>query len=120
MGLSTTIDVTDKFNSGSFLNFYIQDLSGWDTCVVQIVTPSGAVSFGTTNDDGSVLGVLPPVNLIPVNFIPVQGVSLETGMASTTTSVSSNYKFEKIGQFLIVAGIGVTVVKMIFNLSKIS
>lgn len=120
MALSTIVDVTDKFNSGTFLNFYIQDLSGWDSCVVQIANPTGSISFATTNDDGSVTGVVPPVPIVPANFLPVQGISLETGTASVSTAVSSNYKFEVIGKFLLMAAIGVTVEKMILSLSKIS
>lgn len=120
MALSTIVDVTDKFNSGTFLNFYIQDLSGWDSCVVQIVNPSGSIAFGTTNDDGSVTGVVPPNPIVPANVLPVQGISLETGVAAISTAVSSDYKFGVIGKFLLMAAIGVTVEKMILSLSKIS
>ena len=45
---SNVLDVTEQFNAAGL--FY-QDLSGWDEAIVQIISPSEAISFKTTNDD---------------------------------------------------------------------
>ena len=115
--ISKIEDVTAEFNAASG---YIQDLSGWDYAVVQIISPTGAVSFKTTNDSGYDTGVLPPSPVVPENWLAVQGVDLATGTAATSTSTSTNYKFGVIGKFLQLTGTSVTATKVIISLNKIN
>lgn len=115
--ISHVLDVTSDFNISSS---YIQDLSNWDYAVVQIISPSGAVSFKTTNDSGYVTGTLPPSPVVPANWLAVQGVDLATGTAATSTSTSTNYKFGVIGKYLQLTGTSVTATKVIISLNKIN
>ena len=115
--ISKIEDVTTEFNANSG---YIQDLSGWDYAVVQIISPSGAVSFKTTNDSGYTTGVIPPSPVVPANWLAVQGVDLATGTAATSTSTSTNYKFNVIGKYLQLTGSSVTATKVIISLNKIN
>lgn len=115
--ISRVIDVTDQFNAS---NAYIQDLSGWDYAVVQLVSPSGAVSFTSTNDDGSVTGQLNPVPVAPANFLTVFGLNITTNTAVTSANASALVKFNVIGRFLRLAGSGVTATKVIISLNKVA
>jgi len=115
--ISKIVDATEVFNADSA---YVQDLSGWDYAVVQIVSPSSAVSFKTTNDSGYDTGVLPPSPVVPENWLAVQGVDLATGTAATSTNASSTYKFNVIGKYLQLIGTTVTATKVIISLNKIN
>lgn len=97
--ISKIIDVSSVFTA-SGAQAYIQDLTGWDSCVVQIMSPSAAIAFNTTNDNGSVTGTLPPVPQVPANWLAVQGVNIGTGASVTSTAVSANVKFTNFGKFL--------------------
>ena len=94
---SNVLDVTQQFNAAG--SFY-QDLSGWDEAMVQIVSPSGAISFKTTNDDGAVTGQLLPVPEVPVNWVTVQGIKLSDGATVSSISASDIVKFVNFGKYL--------------------
>jgi len=99
--ISKTVDATDSFNS---LGYYYQDLSGWDTAVVQLVSPSEVISFFTTNDNGAINGQLLPAPEVPLNWDVVKGVDLATKGDVTSASTSSNVEFTIIGQYLLLQG----------------
>jgi hypothetical protein len=99
--ISKTIDATSSFNS---LGYYYQDLSGWDTAVVQFVTPSEAISFFTTNDNGAVNGQLLPTPQVPLNYDVVKGIDLATKSDITSASTDLNVQFGNIGQYLLLKG----------------
>lgn len=98
--ISTTVDATESFNANG--EFY-QDLSGWDSAVVQIVTPSAAVNFTTTNDNGSVTGQLLPAPEVPINWVTVLGVNLTTKTDVSSIAVSGIVEFGIIGKYLKIA-----------------
>ena len=102
--ISKVVDATESFNVGGF---YIQDLSGWDSAVVQFGTISaeGTITFYTTNDDGSVnAGQLLPAPEVPDNFIPVKGVDLATKGDVLVASNDSMVEFGIIGKYLSLSG----------------
>jgi len=102
--ISKVVDATNDFNKGGF---YIQDLSGWDSAVVQFGTISeeGTITFYTTNDDGSVkAGQLLPAPEVIDNFIPVKGVDLATKGDVLVASNDSMVEFGIIGKYLSLAG----------------
>jgi len=99
--ISKTIDATSSFNS---LGYYYQDLSGWDSAVVQFVTPSEAISFFTTNDNGAINGQLLPAPEVPLNWDVVKGIDLATKGDVTSASTDSNVEFGIIGQYLLLQG----------------
>ena len=98
--ISNVIDATESFNTNG--SFY-QDLSGWDSAVVQFVSPSGSIGFFTTNDDGAITGQLLPAPQVPINWISVAGVNLTTKSDITTISASGLVQFGIIGQYLKIA-----------------
>jgi hypothetical protein len=97
--ITRVIDATPIFQTGA-AQAYVQEVSGWDNVVVQITSPSAAINFNTTNDNGSVFGVLPPVPQVPANWLPVQGINLATGTSVTSVSASASVRFSNIGKFL--------------------
>jgi hypothetical protein len=97
--ITEVIDVTSVFQPDAAQS-YIQDVSGWDSVVVQIVSPTSAVNFNTTGDNGYVLGQLLPVPQVPVNWLPVQGTNILTNESVSTVSQSSAVRFQNIGKFL--------------------
>jgi hypothetical protein len=99
--ISRTVDATLDFNSKGY---YIQDLSGWDSAVVQFVTPSEAVSFFTTNDDGAVQSQLLPAPEVPGNWDVVLGTNLATKVDASTTISNAIYEFGIIGKYLLLEG----------------
>lgn len=94
---SITIDLTEDFNERAY---YIQDLSGYDFAVLQIVTPSATIAFNTTNDNGGVTGTLLPSPQVPVNWTPVFGLNLQTNVIAINAAATGIWRFEIIGQFL--------------------
>ena len=106
--ISKVVDATNDFNKGGF---YIQDLSGWDSAVVQFGTISeeGTITFYTTNDDGSVkAGQLLPAPEVIDNFTPVKGVDLATKGDVLVASNDSMVEFGIIGKYLSLAGDTIT------------
>ena len=99
--ISTLVDATDSFNANN--NFY-QDLSGWDSAVVQFVGTSGTVSFSTTNDDGSITGQLSPAPEVPINWVTVLGVNLTTKTDVSSIAAAGIVEFGIIGKYLLLQG----------------
>lgn len=99
--ISTVVDATASFNTNG--NFY-QDLSGWDSAVVQFVSPSNEISFSTTNDDGSITGQLLPAPEVPLNWVSVLGVNLTTKTDVGSISGSGIVEFGIIGKYLLLQG----------------
>lgn len=95
--ISKVVDATASFNANGS---YYQDLSGWDSAVVQFVTPSGAISFTSTNDDGSITGDLLPAPEVPINWITVLGVNLTTKTDISSIAVDGLVEFGIIGKYL--------------------
>jgi hypothetical protein len=99
--ISSVVDATDSFNANN--NFY-QDLSGWDSAVVQFVGTSGTVSFSTTNDDGAITGQLLPAPQVPINGVTVLGVNLTTKTDVSSISAAGIVEFGIIGKYLLLQG----------------
>ena len=99
--ISTVVDATASFNANN--NFY-QDLSGWDSAVVQFVGTSGTVSFSTTNDDGSITGQLLPAPEVPINWVSVLGVNLSTKTDVSSIAAAGIVEFGIIGKYLLLQG----------------
>lgn len=95
--ISTVVDATNSFNANG--SFY-QDLSGWDSAVVQFVSPSAAIGFTTTNDDGETTGQLLPAPEVPINWVTVLGVNLTTKTDVSSISTSGLVQFGIIGKYL--------------------
>jgi len=114
--ISQVIDFTADFNASSGKNI---DCSGWDWITVQIITPSSAISFKTTNDDGSVMGTVQGNANTAKNFLTCQGTDLSSGSGVTSTAASANIRFPVIGKFLQLTGTSATVVKLLVYYSKI-
>jgi hypothetical protein len=99
--ISTTVDATESFNTN---NSFYQDLSGWDSAVVQFVGTSGTVSFSTTNDNGSITGQLLPAPEVPINWVSVAGVNLTSKADVTSIAASGMVAFGIIGNYLLLQG----------------
>ena len=99
--ISTVVDATASFNANN--NFY-QDLSGWDSAVVQFVGTSGTVSFSTTNDDGSITGQLLPAPEVPINWVSVLGINLTTKTDVASIAAAGIVEFGIIGKYLLLQG----------------
>ena len=101
--ISKVVDATNNFNNGGF---YIQDLSGWDSAVVQFGTiTDGPITFYTSNDNGSVnASQLLPAPEVPQNFIAVQGVDLATKTDVLVAADDSIVQFGIIGKYLSLSG----------------
>jgi hypothetical protein len=95
--ISTVVDATDSFNANGS---YYQDLSGWDSAVVQFVSPSASIAFTTTNDDGAVTGQLLPAPEVPINWVSVSGVNLTSKADVTSIAASGLVAFGIIGKYL--------------------
>ena len=111
---SCIIDVTNDFNTNSG---YTLDTNEWDYVVVQLVSPSGAVNFTSSNDGGSVGSYGNAISAL--NFTAVQGTNLASGSAVTSLNASGLVKFNVVGQFLKLSGTSVTATKVIVRFAKI-
>lgn len=114
---SQFVDFTNDFKTGAgVLNL---DVSGWDWVTIQIVTPSSAISFKTTNDDGSVTGSITGSAKAAANWLACQGIDLSLGTGVTSVSASANVRFPVIGRFLQLTSSAATAVKVLAYYSKI-
>lgn len=118
MATSIVLDLTTKMNADSDV---VLDTNGWDYVIVQLVTPSGAVSFEASNDGGEVQGSTTSNILSATNFLAIAGQDL-SATASTTyvtsANASKNIRFEYPPQYLKLTGSSVTVVKLLVKLHK--
>jgi hypothetical protein len=114
--VSNMIDATESFNS---VGYYYQDLSGWDSAVVQVVSPTDAINFYTTNDDNSVTGQLLPAPEVPNNWKGVAGVNLLDKSDVVGIASDGLVEFGIIGKYLLLQGAVVADAKSFaYNLSK--
>jgi len=95
--ISTVVDATDSFNAN---NSFYQDLSGWDSAVVQVVNPGTTILFNTTNDDGAITGQLLPAPEVPLYWSSVLGVNLATKTDVSSLASSGIVAFGIIGKYL--------------------
>jgi hypothetical protein len=95
--ISTVVDATDSFNAN---NSFYQDLSGWDSAVVQVVNPGTTILFNTTNDDGAITGQLLPAPQVPLYWTSVLGVNLSTKTDVSSLATSGIISFGIIGKYL--------------------
>jgi len=110
MAITNTYDYTTKFNADSGV---VIDMGGWDNVTVQLVSPSGAVSFNTTNDGGAITGVSDGGAASAANFTAIQGINLASGAAVTTLNATGSVRFNNVGKYLQLTGSSVTATKVI-------
>ena len=116
MALPQYLDWTAEFNANSGINI---EIGSWDYVIVQLVSPSGAVTFNSTNDDGGANGTGYGSAATATNWVAVQGTNLNTGTGVTSLNVSGMVRFGYIGQFLQLTGTAVTATKVIVRYFKI-
>ena len=116
MALSQYLDWTKEFNDNSGISI---EIGSWDYVIVQLVSPSGAVTFNSTNDDGGVEGSGYGSGNTATNWVTVQGTNLNSGTAITSIAASGLIRFGYVGQFLQLTGSSVTATKVIVRYFKI-
>lgn len=116
MALSKTFEVTDEFNRN---NAYTSDMSGWDSLVIQFVSPSGTINVTATNDDGSITGSVQGNSLTATNFQTAEALELSNNTLVSSISSAGSYKVGVAGRFIKFGGSGAAATKVIVELSKI-
>jgi hypothetical protein len=95
------------------------DVGSWDYVDMQVVTPSGAITFNGTNDGGEITGVTDGNALSAKNWNNVLGKNLATGSTATSTNASSTYQFAVTTKFLQFTSSGATVAELLVWMYKI-
>jgi hypothetical protein len=116
MAVLTKIDATTNFNANGFVNL---DIGGWDYCVVHLVSPTGSISFNTSNDGGESTGAIDESPRTALNFQPVQFTNTANGAGVTSSSGNGVYKLNVAGKYLQLIGSAVTATKILVTLQKI-
>lgn len=117
MAIQVILDVTEEYNDSSLKTL---DVGGYDYAIVQLVNPSGTVTFKTSNDANAITGASDGSATSAVNFTVVQGTNLATSAAVGTLAVTGLVRFGYIGKFLQLDGGGtVTCDKVIIRLVNI-
>ena len=118
MALSQVLDVTKEYSVNKVHNL---DIGGYDYAIVQLVNPSGTVTFKTSNDANAQEGASDGSAVSAINFTAVQGTNLATSAAASTLAATGLMRFGYIGKFLQIDGGGtVTCDKVIVRLFKIN
>lgn len=118
MALSQILDVTADYSVGSLATL---DIGGYDYAIVQLVNPSGTVTFKTSNDANEKTGASDGSAVSATNFTVVQGTNLATSAAASTLAATGLMRFGYIGKFLQIDGGGtVTCDKVLVRLFKIN
>lgn len=116
MSVQIVFDLTADFNADSLVQI---DTGGYDYSVVQLVSPTGSVSFKHTNDSGDVQSVSDGNATSATNFVAVQGVNLADGSGVTSLAASGLVRFQSYGRYLQLSGTSVTATKVLVRLYKI-
>lgn len=124
MSVQIVLDVTNEYLTGSESGtpYLVKlDTGGYDYAVVQIVNPSGEISFVHTNDSGDIQGVSDGSAVSSTNYELLQGVNLATGASITALSAGGIVRFQGYGRYLGFDGQGdsATVNKILVRLYKI-
>lgn len=114
--ITQTQDFTTQFNTNSQLNL---DVSGWDYIILQLVTPTGTVTFNTTNDGGAITGTVDSNPLSAKNWNLCFGTNIATGVGASSVAASSMFRFSYIGRFFQITGTAITATLVMITLSKI-
>lgn len=101
MAQQQILNVTADLNNNSICQL---DVGGWETIVVQLVSPTGTFTFNSTNDAGAAEGVSDGSAISATNWIAVQGTNLNSGSAVSTLAASGIVRFQNIGQFFQISG----------------
>lgn len=118
MALQQILDVTANYSVNKSA---ILDIGGYDYAIVQLVNPSGTVTFKTSNDANAITGASDGSAVSAINFTAVQGTNLATSAATSTLAATGLVRFGYIGKFLQIDGAGtVTCDKVIVRLFKIN
>lgn len=116
MAIGRNIDVTQDYKN-SIYNLNL-DMSGWDTCTIQLVAPvAGAISVYGSNDSGAILGVTQGNAELATHFTQIQGVNLATSTAVSSLATAGLLAVPINAQYLKITGLDVY--KMILFNSKI-
>lgn len=97
MALQQILVRTDELNSTGEVKL---DIGGYDYCIVQIVAPTGTVSFATSNDANPIQGASDGNATSSDNYVTVQGINLATSAAVSSLATGGLVRFGYIGQFL--------------------
>lgn len=117
MAVSQIIDFTTQYNASGDSTLQI-NIDSWDFVVVQIVNPSGTLSFKNTNDSGAITGSTDGNYITATNWVAVTGTNLATGTGITSLATGGLVKFDGIGGFLQLTGTSVTVDKILVRFYK--
>lgn len=125
MSVQIVLDVTNEYASGSESGtpYLVKlDTGGYDYAVVQLVNPSGTVSFKHTNDSGDIQGVSDGSAVSSTNAVALQGVNLATTTNVSSLAADGLVRFQSFGRYLWIDGTGETpstVDKLLVRLYKI-
>ncbi len=114
--ISQYLDLSNEFNATSNV---ILDIGEWDYIIVQLVNPSGTVSFLTSNDGNAIQSVSDGSAASAINFVAIQGTNLATGSAITSIAAAGIIKFTVMGKYFQLLGTSITADKVLVKLSKI-
>src|SRR5580693_1461658 len=109
-------DVTSRFNPTGVVNL---DIGEWDWVIVQVVGPTGTITFNASCDGGAIHGETTGNATSAINFTAVQATNLATGAATTTSAASGLFKFSVVGKYLQSSSPGQTATKIIVYTAKI-
>jgi len=115
MALQQILDKTSALNETGEVKL---DIGGYDYCIVQVVSPTGTVSFATSNDANAIQGASDGSAISSLNYTSVQGTNLATSAAVSSLAASGLVRFGYIGQFLMISS-PASVGKLIIRLFKI-
>ena len=118
MALSQIIDVSQSFVTGAPSSVNL-DISGWDSVVIQLVSPSGTINILGSNDSGEITGSIIGNSTTAINFTAIQANNLATGVAATSGAATGLWKLIGLPKFLQLSGTTITASKVLVYLSKI-
>ncbi len=124
MSVQIVLDVTNEYTTGSesgTARLAKLDIGGFDYAVVQVVSPTAAVSFTNTNDSGDIQGVSDGSAVSATNAVTVQGTNLANGSAVSSLAASGLVRFQSIGRYLFIDGTATSanITKLLVRLYKI-
>ncbi len=115
--LAQYLDVTASFNSSNGVKI---EMSNYDYCVVQFVSPSGTINITASNDSGAVEGTTDGNVTLSTNYQTVQATRLADGTSVTAVAAAGLYRLGVVGRYVQFAGASAAATKVLVMLAKIS
>lgn len=114
--IGLTLDVTTEFNANTTVQI---DCGGWENVIIQMVSPTGTITFQGSNDGGAITGAVDESPQAAINFSTISATKMSDGTLTTSLAAAGLYKLTQPCKYLKFGGTSAAATKVLVFLSKV-